>query len=70
MRTQIFQTTGGAVAKVPIFMPDRGRSMRRLRPVIGRKPVVLATGGGYTVYAARDSLAAFFHFRRLARFAS
>lgn len=65
--TTIHQTINGPVARVPIFMPDRKRSFRRLRPVLGRKPVALATGGGFTVYAAADSLAAACHMRRIAR---
>lgn len=70
MKTSVHQTINGPVAVVPIFMPDRKRSLRRLRPVIGRKPVAIATGRGRTVYAARDSLAAAIHFRRITRFIS
>lgn len=69
MRTHVYQTAFGAVAKVPIFMPDRERSLRRLRRVIGRRPVVLRTGSGFTVYAAANSIPAQIHQRRLARFA-
>jgi hypothetical protein len=68
MKTSVFQTINGPVARIPICMPDRKRSFRRLRPVLGKKPVALATGGGFTVYAAPNSIAALIHFRRLTRF--
>lgn len=68
MKTAVFETINGPVARIPICMPDRKRSFRRLRPVLGRKPVAISTGGGFTVYAAQNSIAAFVHFRRLARF--
>ena len=67
MKTSVHQTIHGAVARVPLFMPDRKRSLRRLRPVIGRQPVAIATGRGFVVYAARTSIAVAVHFRRLAR---
>ncbi len=65
MKTQVFQSIGGLVARIPTFMPDRKRSFRRLRPVLGRDPVAIKTGGGYTVYAARDSIAVAIHFARI-----
>jgi len=49
-------------------MPDRKRSFRRLRSILGKKPVALDSGRGFAVYAAQDSLAAAVHFRRLSRF--
>jgi hypothetical protein len=66
--TRIFHTVNGPVARVPLVLADRKRSLRRLRKVIGRKPVALDSGKGFAVYAAPDSLAAAVHFRRLARF--
>jgi hypothetical protein len=68
MKTAVHQTINGPVAVIPIFMPDRKRSFRRLRPILGRRPVAIDSGSGRTVYAARDSIAAAVHFRRLARF--
>lgn len=65
MKTSVHETINGKVARVPIWMPDLKRSLRRLRPVIGRKPIAIKTGGGFTVYAARDSIAAAVHLRRL-----
>lgn len=67
MKTHVFQTVNGPVAKIPIAMPDRKRSFRRLRPIIGRNPVPIDSGSGFAVYAHRDSLAAFIHHRRLQR---
>lgn len=69
MKTQVFQTINGPVARVPLLMPDRKRSFRRLRPVLGRNPVPLSSGNGFAVYAHRDSVAAFVHHRRLATLA-
>lgn len=68
MKTHVFQTINGPVARVPLLMPDRKRSFRRLRPILGRKPVAIDSGNGAAIYAHRDSLAALIHFKRLARF--
>lgn len=65
MKTQVHQTVNGPVALVPLVMPDRKRSFRRLRPVLGRRPVALASGNGFAVYAAADSIAAAVHFQRV-----
>lgn len=66
MKTQIIQTVNGPIARIPLAMPDRKRSLRRLRPILGRNPVPLDSGRGFAVFAARDSYAAAVHFRRLA----
>jgi len=65
--SSVHWSIGGMVAKVPICMRDRRRTFRRLRPVLGRHPVCLQTGRGFSVYAAKDSVAAAVHVRRLAR---
>lgn len=70
MKTEVIQTVNGPVARVPIFMPDRKRSLRRLRRVLGRNPVALDSGRGFTVYTAKDSIAAAVHFRRINLIAS
>lgn len=70
MKTHVIETVNGPVARIPLFMPDRSRSFRRLRPVLGRRPVPIDSGRGFAVYAAKDSLAVAVHFRRLARFCS
>lgn len=70
MKTRVFQSVNGPVARVPIFLRDRPRSFRRLRPVLGRNPVALSTGSGFTVYAKQSSVAAHIHFIRLARLVS
>lgn len=64
--SSVHWSIGGLVAKVPVYLRDRSRTFRRLRPVLGAKPVCLRTGGGFAVYAARDSVAAEFHTRRMA----
>jgi hypothetical protein len=63
------ETINGPVALIPVVMPDRARSFRRLRKVIGRKPVCLGRSGDFGVYTAPHTIAAAVHFRRLARFA-
>ena len=70
MKTQVIETINGPVARIPLAMPDRKRSFRRLRRVLGRNPVPLDSGRGFAVYAARDSIAAAVHFRRIQRFAT
>lgn len=68
--TSVHWSIGGYVAKVPVFMPDRRRSFRRLRPILGKLPLCIGRRGNCAVYAHRDSLAAHFHLRRMREYCS
>lgn len=65
MKTTLHETINGRVARVPNFLRDPRRTMRRVRRALGRRLVVLATGRGAVVYAGADSYAAHVHRTRL-----
>lgn len=65
MKTTLHDTINGRVARVPNFLRDPRRTMRRVRRALGRRLVVLGTGRGVVVYAAANSYAAHVHTSRL-----